>query len=311
MADSASRPTLRFNILGPLEVFRDGHPCTPSPPLQRALLSLLLLHGNELLPVTRIIDALWGHRPPRSALAALQMYISAVRRILTPSGPRPRGGVRQHPILLTQSSGYVIRVESEQLDLHQFRYLASDGRRQIAEGHCAEAGELFRQALAIWRGPALADLSRSDVMQRYAVRLETERLALLQERIGADLCQGRSLELVGELEELCVRYPLRESFHQQLMLALYLSGNRAEALGVYQQAHRTMVDEAGIEPGPGLRSLHQAILSGSATPHPHHSAIWCPTCVDQAHADGPAVDCRCRRSTCQVDRRRTAAVSHR
>ncbi|MFJ8582541.1 BTAD domain-containing putative transcriptional regulator [Micromonospora sp. NPDC093277] len=303
-ADPFPAPALRFHILGPLEVYRDGEPCTPTAPLQRKLLALLLLHGNELIPVTRIIDALWGHRPPRSALAALQMYVSAVRRVLSP-GARVRGGTRQHPVLRTQPSGYVIRVEPGQLDLHRFRSLSADGRRRVAEGRCAEAGESFRQALAMWRGPALADLSRSDLMERYAVPLEAERLALLQERIGADLCQGRSLELVGELGELSARYPLRESFHQQLMLALYLSGGRAEALQVYQRAHRIMVDEAGVEPGPGLRALQQMILDGSAAPHPHHSAIWCPACADR-----PTANCRCRR-TCQAGVHHPVAVSNR
>ncbi len=292
-ADPAPAPALRFDILGPLEVYRDGEPCTPTAPLQRRLLALLLLHGNELLPVTRIIDALWGHRPPRSALAALQMYISAVRRILSP-GSRVRGGTRPHPVLRTQPCGYVIRVEPGQLDLQRFRSLAAEGRRRVAAGGCAAAGDLFRQALAMWRGPALADLSRSDLMERYTVRLEAERLALLQERIGVDLCQGRSLELVGELAELCARYPLRESFHQQLMLALYLSGGRAEALQAYQRAHRIMADEAGVDPGPGLRTLQQLILDGSATAHPHHLAIWCPACADR-----PTADCRCRAGACR------------
>lgn len=275
MADPApgGAPSLRFNILGALEVFRDGEPCAPTAPLQRALLALLLLHGNELLPVHRIIDALWGHRPPRSALAALQMYVSAVRRILTPLAIGAGGGdSRRHPVLRTQACGYLIRVKPGQLDLHRFRSLATEGRGQLATGRCAEAGELFRQALDIWRGPALVDLSRSDTTRRYAVRLETERLALLQERIGAELCQGRGLELVGELEELCARYPLQESFHQQMMLALHLAGRRAEALSVYQRAHRIMVDEAGIEPGSGLRDLQQAILTGAPVGHRHGAA---------------------------------------
>ncbi len=281
MTDVVTPPVLRFNILGSLEVFRDGQPCTPTAPLQRALLALLLLHGNELLPVGRIIDALWGHRPPRSALAALQMYISAVRRILTPSDGSSKGAHRQHPVLRTQPCGYVFRVESDQLDLYRFRSLATQGRRQLANGDCAEASELFRQALAIWRGPALADLSRSDAMDRYTVRLEAERLALLQERIGADLCQGRGLAVIGELEELCARHPLRESFHQQLMQALYLSGNRAEALKVYHRARRTMIDEAGIDPGPGLRMMQQAVLNDSAAPQSHRYAARCPSCVDR------------------------------
>lgn len=252
---------LRFGILGPLEVLQDGESRTPTAPLQRALLTLLLLHGNELLPVTRIIDTLWGDRPPRSAVPALQGYISAVRRVLTPSWARA-GNARRHPLLLTRPTGYVLRVENDQLDLYEFRRLASAGRQRVRDGQCAEASALFQQALAIWRGPALADLHRCGAVDRYAVRLETERVALLEERIGADLCQGRCLELVGELEELCARYPLRESFHEQMMLALHRSGRRAEALRVYQRAHQTMVEEAGIEPGPGLRALQQAILNG-------------------------------------------------
>ncbi|WP_433687844.1 AfsR/SARP family transcriptional regulator [Micromonospora carbonacea] len=275
---------LRFGVLGALEVFRDGESCAPTAPLQRALLTLLLLHANEPLPVSRIVDGLWNDRPPRSAVAALQMYISAVRRILTPNWAESGAG-RQHPILLTRPFGYVIRVGNGQLDVHRFRSLAAEGRRQLAEGRCAEGGELFRRALAVWRGPALVDAGRSDAIGRHAVRLETERLALLQERIGVDLCQGRSLELVGELEELCTRYPLRESFHQQRMLALYLSGSRAEALGAYQLARRTMVDEAGIEPGPGLRALQRAILTGSAAPSPHCSAVWCATGPGGSGAD--------------------------
>lgn len=298
-------PELRFDILGPLEVYRDGEACTPTAPLQRKLLALLLLHGNELLPVPRIIDALWGQRPPRSALAALQMYVSAVRRILSPNS-RVRGETRLHPVLRTQPSGYVIRIAPGQLDLHRFRSLSAEGRSRVADGRCAEASELFRQALAIWRGPALADISHFDMMEQYTVRLETERLALLQERIGVDLCQGRSLELVGELAELAARYPLRESFHQQLMLALYLSGGRAEALQVYQRAHRIMIRETGVEPGPGLRALQQLMLDGTAPPHPHHLAVWCPTC-----ADLPTVACRCRVSACQAGGRRQDAVSHR
>ncbi|EEP72980.1 hypothetical protein MCAG_03307 [Micromonospora sp. ATCC 39149] len=277
---------LRFGILGALEVFRDGEPCAPTAPLQRALLTLLLLHANEPLPVSRIVDGLWDNRPPRSAVAALQMYVSAVRRILTPNWAGSGPG-RQHPILLTRPFGYVIRVGNDQLDVHRFRSLAAEGRRQLSEGRCAEGGELFRRALAVWRGPALFDVGRSDAIGRHAVRLETERLALLQERIGVDLCQGRSLELVGELEELCARYPLRESFHQQRMLALYLSGSRAEALGAYQSARRTMVDEAGIEPGPGLRALQRAILTGSAAPSLHCSAIRCATCLARSDAHRP------------------------
>jgi SARP family transcriptional regulator, regulator of embCAB operon len=254
-------PALTFRVLGPLEVLRDGEPCTPTAPKQRALLALLLLHANELLPTARIVDELWGYRPPRSAVAALQSYVTATRRTLSP-GAAGRAGTRRHPVLRTHPSGYVLHVRPDQLDLVEFRTLAARGRSGLAEGNCDQAGDLFRSALALWRGPALADVTHHGVLDSYTVRLEEERLALLERRIAVDLCQGHAADVVGELEELCQRYPLREGFQEQLMLALHASGRRAEALGVYTRIHRIMVEEAGIEPGRGLRELQEVILRG-------------------------------------------------
>nr|MDT0660608.1 AfsR/SARP family transcriptional regulator [Micromonospora sp. DSM 115978] len=285
---------LRFGVLGPLQVLRDRQSCAPTARLQRVLLSLLLLHGNETLPVSRLVDGLWGDRPPRSAIAALQMYVSAVRRFLTPAWSATRD-TSQHPILVTEPSGYRLRVTVAQVDLLRFRVLATAGRRLLAEGRCGAGAGMIRQALAVWRGPVLPDVVRSGAIERCAVRLDAERLALLQERMAAELCQGRRLELVGELTDLCVQHPLREGFQQQLMLVHYLSGSRAEALAAYRRAHRRMVDEAGIEPGPAMRALQQAILRGEPAPHPHYTGIWCPSCVGPAYPGRPVGrDCECR-----------------
>jgi DNA-binding SARP family transcriptional activator len=164
-----------------------------------------------------------------------------------------------------------LELAPEQLDLAQFRSLAGHGRKQRLAGRCARAGALFRRALALWRGPALLDLDRLGVFEPYAIRLEEERTGLLLERIGVDLCQGRSIEVVGELKELCARHPMGEGFHQQLMLALYQTGRRVEALEVYGRVRQTMIDEIGIEPGPGLAATQRAILGGREMPAIGHA----------------------------------------
>lgn len=258
-------------------MLRGDEPHTPSAPKQRALIALLLLHTNQLVPTDRIIDELWRSRPPRSAVAALQMYVSAVRRALTPGNTGLPRDPRRHPVLETRSNGYLIRVVSGQLDLDRFRSLSALGRAHLATGDCVRAGELFRDALAQWRGPALADLGGS--LAHYADALEEERLSVLQQRIGADLCRGRWLEVVGELTELCARYPLREGFHHQLMTAQCLDGRRVDALRAYARAYRTMAEEAGVEPGPALRAAHAAILRGGTPVDAAHAG-----CVQPARA---------------------------
>lgn len=258
----AESPGLRYRLLGPLEVTRDGRCCTPSAAKQRILLALLLLHANELLSVERIIDELWQQSPPRSVAATLQMYVSALRRALRPEHGAAGKSPRRHPVLRTEASGYVLRAGAGELDLGQFRALAARGRARLAAGDCGSAGENFRQALSLWRGPALAGLSRSGALDHYAVRLNEERLSLMQERVAVDICQGRSLEIVGELEELCGRYPLHEPFHEQLMLALAHSGRRADALSVYSRVYQIMIENVGIGPGSELRAAQRTILDG-------------------------------------------------
>jgi SARP family transcriptional regulator, regulator of embCAB operon len=259
---------LRFSVLGPVEAFRDGRRCTPSAAKPRALLALLLMHPNEPLSTERIVDELWGSAPPRSAIAALQMYVTSVRRAVLPVS---QPDARRHPVLRTMPSGYLIRVQPHQLDLAEFRMLTRRGRTSLAVGHCAQAGHYFRQALALWRGSALSDLSRCGSLRQYAASMEEERAAALTERIGVDLCLGRGQELVGELVELCTRYPLRELLHAQLMLALAQAGRRSEALDVYTRVRAVLLEEAGVEPGPGLRAMQQALLRGCPLPNGPHS----------------------------------------
>jgi DNA-binding SARP family transcriptional activator len=203
--------------------------------------------------------------PPRSAAATLQLYISDLRRVLDCGHAEAGRAPGRHPVLPSRPAGYELSVQPGELDLYRFRALAAVGRDRITGGRCAEAAEAFADALALWRGPAaLGDLGRADLAPSYTARLDEERLALLYDRIGTEICRGRGPAAVPELQELCARHPLREQFHEQLMLALCAAGRRAEALDVYARARRTLIHEVGIEPGPGLRAAQQAILDGRA-----------------------------------------------
>jgi DNA-binding SARP family transcriptional activator len=256
--DNDQPSALRFRLLGPLEVTQAGRTCTPSAQKQRALLGLLLMHSNQFLSADLIVDALWSGRPPKSALPALQGYVSAIRRTLIPQHTTS-WNARHHSLLRTRPAGYLLSVLPGQLDVEEFRRLAAAGRRQLGAASWERAGDLLRSALDLWRGAPLADLG-PDMVKRYADRLDEERLAVAENWLDTQLRLGKGLCVVAELTELCGRHPLRERFHQQLMLALYVCGRRADALHAYTRTYRLLVDEIGIEPGQQLRDLHQAIL---------------------------------------------------
>jgi DNA-binding SARP family transcriptional activator len=229
---------MEFRILGPLEVVEDGRRLELGAQKQRALLAALLLDANRVVAGDRLIDALWEDESPQSAQKALQVYVSQLRKLL--------GKER----LETRAPGYLLRVEEDQLDLGRFRLLQGEGR--------------FRDALALWRGPPLAEFADRRFAQSEIARLDELRLACLEERVEQDLGRGLGAELVAELETLVREHPLRERLRCQLMLALYRSGRQAEALDTYQKGRRALVDELGIEPGRSLRDLQQAILNQDA-----------------------------------------------
>jgi DNA-binding SARP family transcriptional activator len=239
---------LEFRILGPLEVVEDGSTLAVGGQKQRALLALLLLDAGRVLSVDRIVDALWGERPPPTAPTSLQNFVSRLRKALGTD------------VLVTKAPGYVLRIEPEQLDLEQFRMLVEAARKSPPQ----ERATMLREALSLWRGPALADFALDDFAQPEIARLEDLRLAALEERIDAELDVGADAELVGELELLVEEHPLREGFRRQLMLALYRSGRQAESLQVYHDARRVLVDELGIDPSRSLQQLHGAILRQDA-----------------------------------------------
>jgi len=239
---------MEFRILGPLEAWDGGRELSLGGPKPRALLAVLLLHANEVVPADRLIDELWGEDSPENAAAALRINVSRLRKAL------PRD------VLETRSPGYVAHVEPDSLDLHGFERLVEEGRSLLARGLAADASERLSEALALWRGPALADFAYESFAQTAIARLEEIRLAAVELRIDSDLVLGRHDELVGELEALVGEHPLRERLRRGLMTALYRSGRQAEALEAYQDARRVLVDQLGIEPSTALQELERAIL---------------------------------------------------
>ncbi len=239
----------QFRLLGPLAVTVEGEPLALGGQKRRALLAALLLEANRIVSRDRLIDALWGEEPPDTARNTIQVYVSQLRKLL------PEGTLETAP------PGYRLAVDPEAIDLFRFIQLTQQARAALTVGNASDAAETLREALALWRGPALADLAWEPLAQGEVVRLEELRLAALEDRIDADLALGRHGQLIGELESLVAEHPLRERLRGQLMLSLYRSGRQADALAVYQRARKALVDELGIEPGEALRKLERAILA--------------------------------------------------
>ena len=277
---------MEFKILGPLEVHAAAGPVPLGGAKQRAVLAMLLLRPNHVLSTDELIEGLWGEHPPETAPKALQGHVSALRKLLEPK--RASGG--RDRFLVTRPPGYQIQLDPEELDLTLFERLRAEASAALAAGDPDAAGVTLGKALALWRGPPLADFTYEPFAQAEIARLEELRLAALEERIDADLVLGRHADVVGELEALIDRYPLRERLREQLMLALYRSGRQAEALAAYREARRTLVEELGIEPRRELQELEQAVLRQDpslelvtpARPPPREEK---PTTVDQASTD--------------------------
>jgi predicted ATPase/DNA-binding SARP family transcriptional activator len=242
-------------LLGPLEVVAEGRQLPLKAAKQKTILALLLLHRDEVVSVDRMQEALWQERPPATATTALQGYVSQLRRLLE------EGEEGSASLLATRSPGYALAAAPEQLDLARFEQLAESGRDALATGEPARAARLLAEALALWRGPPLADFSYEAWAQSAIGRLEELRLSAVEDRIEADLACGRHGRLVGELEALVQSHPLRERLRAQLMLALYRGGRQAEALQAYQQARTALVSDLGIDPSPELQQLYKAILN--------------------------------------------------
>ena len=251
---------MRFGILGPLDLRTDdGTPVDPGGPRPRTLLTLLLLQAGRDVSTDRLTDGLYGTEPPAGAANALQSQISRLRRRLAP-----------HTEIEATPAGYRVRVDPDTVDAHRFERLAQEGRTALATGDHARAAARLREALALWRGPALPDLPGA---YAEAVRLEELRLAAVQDRIEADLALGGGPELVPELRALLSGHPLSERLYGQLMRALHAGGRPAEALTVFEEARRALADELGADPSPELSALHLELLRGESGPDRRHLPV--------------------------------------
>ncbi|MGH8983218.1 MAG: BTAD domain-containing putative transcriptional regulator [Acidimicrobiia bacterium] len=266
----AVRFAVEFRILGPLEVLDGSRVVSLGGRRKRSVLAILLLHRNRVVSSERLIEELWGERPPATALQTVRVHVSQIRKVLGPD------------LLRTHPAGYVLELAPDRLDARRFERLLDEGRAAIAVGDAATAAALLHEGLALWRGPALADFIYEPFAQAEIAHLEDLRVAALEARIDADLALGGNIELVGELEALVAEHPLRERLRAQLMLALYRAGRQSDALDAYREARRVLVGELGLEPSPELRALESAILRQDAS-------LGLPSLVPERIASQPAV----------------------
>ena len=268
---------MEFRILGSLEASHGGRSLLPRGPRQQALLASLLLHANQVVARSQLIDDLWGEDPPESAAKMVHMYVSELRKLLEADGPAADAW---HG-LVTRPPGYVLQIEPDQLDANRFARLIEAGRRALGDGQPIDALVLLDEALALWRGPPLAEVADRSFAQAEAARLEELRLGAVEDRVEVQLALGRDATVVGELEALVAAHPLRERLRRQLMLALYRSGRQAEALEVYKNIRELLINELGIEPSRALHDLEKAILRQEPALDPREKAI--------SAAEAPAV----------------------
>src|SRR5919199_2390833 len=237
-----------YRILGPLEVVHRGMAVPTGGQRKRALLARLLLEANRTVSVDALVDALWGDRPPSTAVKMVHIYVSQLRKVL-PSGA-----------LQTRPPGYRLEVAPEAVDLLRFVRLRREGREALADGDAVTAAERLVAAAALWRGPALGEFSEPFAATA-AAHLEELRLVAVEDRIDAELALGRHHDVAAELQALVASHPLRERPRRQLMLALYRQGRHAEALAVFQELRAALRDELGIDPSAGLADLQYRILN--------------------------------------------------
>lgn len=254
-----------FNILGALEIHCHGVVRLPSAPKVRSLLALLLARAGQLVTVDAIIEELWGEAPPRSAVTTTQTYICQLRKKLDETGTN-NGAT----MLETAPPGYLLRLAKDQIDAWHFYRLASQGMALVAHGDTKGAGRVFRDALALWRGPALTNVVLGPLLSAHVAHLEELRIQALESRIAADMAQGRHRELIPELRTLVATYPLHEWFHGQLIDALQRAGRRSDALLAYHHVRGLLDRELGLDPSAYLQRLHRAVLTAD---HPAEPAM--------------------------------------
>ena len=240
-----------FGILGELQVVQAGQPRDLGSLRQRSLLARLLVRAGQPISTDRLLEELWPEEVPDKARHTLHVYISRVRAVLGDGRDR----------LESDTTGYRLRIEPDELDALRFERLSSEGRDALAEDRPEAASEALAAALSLWRGPALVEFADEPFAEAEATRLDQLRLGTQEDRIRADLALGRHAELVEQLRTLTLEQPFREALWEQYMLALYRSGRQAEALQVFGEARLHLAEELGIEPGPALKRMEQRVLA--------------------------------------------------
>ncbi|MGK5550572.1 AfsR/SARP family transcriptional regulator [Actinomadura kijaniata] len=248
--------TVSIQVLGPFSASLGDGVVTPNAAKQRQVLAVLGLNARRVVSVSTLSEEIWGGHPPRSSTAALQTYIFHLRNRLAAFVPRERVA---RELLRTSHNGYQLECRTDVEDFHQ---LAQAGRKAMEAGDPQAASGLLGRALALWRGPALADVRQGRVLETEAASLEETRLGVLERRIQADLVLNRDADILGELTGLVARYPMHENFWGLLMTALYRSGHVARALDAFRRLNAILDEELGVGPSLRLQRLHQAMLSG-------------------------------------------------
>ncbi|MCC9308113.1 tetratricopeptide repeat protein [Kitasatospora sp. RB6PN24] len=274
---AGARSGLRFNVLGPLEGWQDGHRLRLGGTVRERVLVTLLLESGKVLPVARLVAAVWSEDPPATASHQVRKAVAELRRSM-PDGLR---------ILVTDGPGYRAAITDAQLDLTEFGTLIRTARQAAGAGRPEAAVEALRGALALWRGPILSGTG-GPVIQAAATVLEERRLAAVEQLFELRLGLGESAELVADLRQLVHQHPLRETLCGQLMLALYRSGRQAEALEEYGRVRRLLVEELGVDPGPGLARIHQGILRDEPAPPRPSADIPSATSISDPSSRLPA-----------------------
>ena len=244
-----------FRILGPVQAVRGGRELELGGPKRRAVLALLLVAAGRVVPAERLAEDLWGGSLPPAAAGTLRSHVSRLRTLLSPDA-----------VLVARGGGYALSAESDQLDASRFERLVGAGRAALERGEAVVAASRFREALALWRGRALADVAGVEPLALEAARLEELRLVAVEGRIDADIELGLAAEVTGELEQLVAEHPVRERLWRLLVLALYRSERQADALAAYRRAREMLAEELGIEPGQELRQLEEAVLRQEVPP---------------------------------------------
>src|SRR5438477_1244484 len=246
---------LDFRLLGPFEVASNGRPIEIGSPKQRALLAMLLVHRGRVVSSDALAEELWAGHPPASVVTTLSSLVSRLRRLLVAAGSEESG-----VFLRSSGTGYRLEIDARRVDAHRFDELVAQARQALA-GYAPEvASRLLGQALALWRGPALADLADRSFARAEATRLDEARLEVIEELSEVELTSGRAAAALALLEPQVAAHPLRERAWGLLMLSLYRLGRQAEALRAYQELRRLLGEELGLEPTTSLRRLEQQIL---------------------------------------------------